>query len=88
MRVGYTAFLSLKNIYLSSKNDVPIQEKGKNCRSNPGLHLGLTGPFKKGFFVCVRQQTVIYGINKLCEFLPVTAVKQAMPAQVPSVQVA
>jgi len=67
MRVGYTAFLSLKVIYLSSEYYVPIQERDKNLRSNPRSNLGLTGPSKRGLF-CVRQQAGIYRINMWREF--------------------
>lgn len=77
MRAGYTAFLSLIVTYLSSKSYVPIQKRGEIPRSNPRSNSVLTGPSKKGLF-CVRQQAGIYRINMLCEFLLVTAVKQAM----------
>lgn len=81
MRAGYTAFLSLEVILFLSKNYVPVQEKGKNPRSNLGSNLGLTGHSKKGLFY-VRKQGGIYGINTLFEFLLVTAVKQAVPVRV------
>lgn len=81
MRAGYTAFLSLEVIFFLSKNYVPIQERGKNLRSNLGSNLGLTGHSKKGLF-CVRKQGGIYGINTLFECFLFVAVKQAMPVRV------
>lgn len=81
MRAGYTAFLSSKVTLFSCKNYGLIQEKGKIVDQ---ILNQIWGPSKKGLF-CVRQKEWIYRISMFYEILLVTAVKQGVPVQVPSI---